>query len=83
MPEQFPAGLLEKLRVRGLKITVSDKPFFPQRACKTKEEIAALTAALRVAETGLRRGIDVLRASKAGRGGLLRLADPSNAGRPR
>ncbi len=71
VPGQFPAGLLEALRRGGLKITVSDQPFFPERARKTKEEIAALTAALRVAETGLRRGIDILKASKPDRRGFL------------
>ena len=71
VPAQFPAGLLEKLRRSGFKITVSDQPFFPQRVHKTKSEIAALTAALRVAEVGLRRGIDVLKASKADRKGAL------------
>jgi Xaa-Pro aminopeptidase len=72
VPGQFPAGLLETLRRRGLKITVSNEPFFPQRARKTEEEVAALTTALRVAETGLRRGIDVLKASKADRRGFLK-----------
>lgn len=71
VPEQTPSGLVEKLRKNRLKITVSDKPFFPERVRKTKAEVAALTAALRVAETGLRRGIDVLKASKPGQRGLL------------
>ena len=71
VPEQFPAGLLEKLRAAGLKITVSTEPFFPERSRKTKEEVAALTVALRVAEAGLRRGIDVLRASKVGKRNAL------------
>lgn len=71
VPEQFPAGLLEKLRVREIAVTVSDKPFFPERTRKTKEEIAALVTALRVAEAGLRRGIDVLKASKPNRQGFL------------
>ena len=71
VPGQFPAGLLETLRRKGLKIIVSEKPFFPERTRKTKEEVAALTAALRVAETGLRRGIDVLKASKPDRRGFL------------
>ena len=72
VPEQFPAGLLEKLRARGLKLTVSDQPFFPQRARKTREEVAALTVALRVAEKGLRRGIDVLKASRPDKRGFLK-----------
>ncbi len=74
VPGQFPAGLLEKLRKGGLKITVSDQPFFPQRSRKTEEEVKALTIALRVAETGLRRGIDVLKASKADQRGFLKWA---------
>jgi len=72
VPGQFPAGLLETLRRQGLKITVSQESFFPQRSRKTKGEISSLTVALRVAETGLRRGIDVLKASKADKRGFLR-----------
>jgi len=72
VPAQFPAGLLEKLRRSGLKITVSEEPFFPQRVRKTEDEVKALTTALRVAETGLRRGIDVLKASKADKRGFLK-----------
>src|ERR1700677_2001411 len=75
VPEQFPGGLLEKLRAKKLKITVSDEPFFPQRARKTPKEIAALAAALRVAEAGLRRGIDVLKASKADKRGFLKWSE--------
>ena len=71
VPEQFPAGLLEQLRAEKLRVKVSREPFFPERVRKTKEEVAALTAALRVAETGLRRGLDVLRASRANRRGAL------------
>jgi Xaa-Pro aminopeptidase len=72
VPAQFPAGLLETLRRKKLKIVVSHEPFFPQRTRKTVEEVAKLTAALRVAEAGLRRGIDVLRASKPDRRGYLK-----------
>jgi Xaa-Pro aminopeptidase len=71
VPGQFPAGLLETLRGKGLRIAVSEQPFFPERARKTKEEISSLTAALRVAETGLRRGIDVLKAARPDRRGFL------------
>jgi Xaa-Pro aminopeptidase len=71
VPAQFPAGLLETLRRKGLKITVSEQPFFPERSRKTKAEVSALTAALRVTETGLRRGIEVLKASKADKRGAL------------
>ena len=72
VPGQFPGGLLEKLRRKGLKITVSETPFFPQRSRKTEAEVIALTEALRVAEKGLRRGIDVLKASKPDKRGFLK-----------
>jgi Xaa-Pro aminopeptidase len=71
VPAAFPSGLLEKLRRAGLKLTVSEKPFFPQRVRKSAEEIAALTNALRVAEAGLRRGIEVLKASRGDKRGAL------------
>ena len=71
VPEQFTAGLLEKLRAAGLKVVVSTEPFFPQRWSKSKQEITALQTALRVTEAGLRRGIDVLKASKPGKRGIL------------
>ena len=41
---------------------------------KTEKEVRGLSAALRVAEAGLRRGIDVLKASKAGKRGVLQWA---------
>jgi Xaa-Pro aminopeptidase len=72
VPAPFPAGLLEALRRQGLKITVSDEPFFPQRVRKTEDEVRQLTTALRVAEKGLRRGIDVLRASQPDKRGFLK-----------
>ncbi len=72
VPAQFPAGLLEMLRARGLKITVTNEPFFPQRSRKTEAEVEALTTALRVAEKGLRRGIDVLKSSTADKRGFLK-----------
>jgi len=71
VPEQFPSGLLEKLRALQLNVTVSSRPFFPERTRKSNEEVAALTTALRVAETGLRRGIDVLKASSPDKRGFL------------
>jgi Xaa-Pro aminopeptidase len=74
VPGQFTAGLLEKLRGAGLKIAVSNEPFFPERARKTADEVKMLTIALRVAEAGLRRGIDVLKASKADKRGFLKWA---------
>jgi Xaa-Pro aminopeptidase len=74
VPAQFPAGLLEKLRGEGLQVKVFEGAFFPERVRKTREEIAALQTALRVAESGLRRGLDVLKASRPDRRGMLQWA---------
>jgi len=71
VPEPFPSGLLQKMRKRGLNVEVAEKEFFPQRRIKTPQEISALSAALRIAERGLRTGIDILRATQITEGGLL------------
>ncbi len=72
VPEQFPAGLLEKLRRRGVEISVATDEFFPERKVKKEEEVTALSAALRVAEAGLQRGIEILRASQITAKGVLK-----------
>jgi Xaa-Pro aminopeptidase len=67
VPAQFPLGLADVLRKRGLPVTAVPGAFFPERMAKKSFEVRALQDALRLAETGLARGIEVLRASKIDR----------------
>ena len=69
VPANFPLGLAKQLR--GLRVTVKQDPFFPAREIKTPAEQRHLTAALRLAEEGMRAGIEVIRLSRIGRGGHL------------
>ncbi|MDD5727842.1 MAG: Xaa-Pro peptidase family protein [Victivallales bacterium] len=60
VPYDFPLGLAEALRGRGLQILPETGVFYPQRQFKGPEELAALTAALRVAEAGMRRALTLI-----------------------
>lgn len=60
VPEEFPLGLARKLENAGL--TVEPQPaLFPQRAVKTPAEVELIRAAVRLAETGLARALEILR----------------------
>jgi len=52
VPEDFPSGLLERLRARGLTITVAEGLVLPEREIKTAREAAAIRAGNKVAVAG-------------------------------
>lgn len=62
--EDFPAGLLERLRARGLKTTVATGPVLPEREIKTAREAAAIRAGNRVAEAGFSAAEALLRRAR-------------------
>ena len=62
VPADFPAGLCDRLRAIGLKISVSNEPFFPQRMIKTAAEAAALREGNRCSALGLAAAERLLRA---------------------
>lgn len=69
VPASFPIGLAKQLR--GIRVSVKTDPFFPGREIKTPMEVAKLDAAMRLTEEGMQSAINVLRASRIGRGGFL------------
>jgi Xaa-Pro aminopeptidase len=69
VPANFPIGLARKLR--GFRLKVNPGPFFPEREIKTPAEIRKLSAALQLAEVGMRTAINVIKSSRVGRGGFL------------
>jgi Xaa-Pro aminopeptidase len=73
-PDSFPLGLADALRKRGFRVRAARGAFFPERTRKSDEEITKIEAALRLAEAGLNRGIEVLRQSKPGKDRMLRWA---------
>jgi Xaa-Pro aminopeptidase len=64
IPEDFPAGLAERLRGLRLNLAVSPGPLFPQRTLKTPAEAAALREGNRCSARGLAAAERVLRASR-------------------
>jgi Xaa-Pro aminopeptidase len=64
VPEDFPAGVYDKLYELGLDLEVSDGPLFPARELKTPAEIAALRAGNRCSALGFAAAERILRASR-------------------
>jgi Xaa-Pro aminopeptidase len=72
VPRTFPLGLARELEERRIRVRAVPDPFWPARALKRKDEVRAITTALRAAEAGLEAGLAALRACRIGRDGYLR-----------
>lgn len=62
VPEDFPAGLYERLFELGLDLTVARGPLFPARELKTPKEAAAIREGNRCSARGLAAAERILRA---------------------
>lgn len=67
VPQDFPHGLAVALQRRRIRVQPSRGMFFPEREIKSPEEVRKITAALRMAETGLSEAIRALRATRIGK----------------
>ena len=72
VPSSFPIGLFRDLQKAGIRLQPVAEPFFPERLRKSRLELRHLAQALRAAEAGLHRGIEVLRAARIGPKQILR-----------
>lgn len=64
VPFNFPAGLATELQSKGISITPVNGACFPQRAIKTKGEIAKIANALKIAESAMLKAEKILAESK-------------------
>jgi Xaa-Pro aminopeptidase len=71
VPERFPAASLEHLRKHGVRVTVKEGMFFPERGVKRPDELAAIRRAQAAAESGVAKALRLLRATKVRRGVLV------------
>ena len=71
VPANFPLALAEELSSEGIRLQTTKELFWPEREAKTDEELKLLRHALSITEKGMARGIEVLAASKPGRGKKL------------
>lgn len=72
VPASFALGYARELTANKIRLTATNGLFWPERETKSDQEIQMMSRALRITETGLARGVEVLKASKIGRGKRLR-----------
>lgn len=64
VPANFPLGLADALRARGIRVRTRPHPFYPERALKTPEEVRAIERAQRATERAVEAALDVLRRAR-------------------
>jgi Xaa-Pro aminopeptidase len=64
IPEDFPAGICDRLRRLGVKLEVADGPLFPAREIKTPDEAAAIREGNRCSALGFAAAERILRRSE-------------------
>jgi Xaa-Pro aminopeptidase len=74
VPANFPLGYANEIKRRGIKLETTNGLFWPAREKKTAEEIKLLERALRITETGMKRGMEILKASRPVAGTKLKWA---------
>jgi Xaa-Pro aminopeptidase len=75
VPQDFPHGLATELQRRHIRVTPRGGLFFPDREFKSAAEVKKISGALLMAEIGMAEGIQVLQASKIGKGRRLLYRD--------
>jgi Xaa-Pro aminopeptidase len=72
VPANFPLGYAEELAANKIRVRATNGLFWPEREAKSDKEVEMMEQALRITEKGLKRAIEVLKASKRGFGKRLR-----------
>ena len=70
VPANFPLSFADPLRQRGFRIEVKPDPFFHERTVKSREEIRAVTQAIRFTEAAIAKAIHAMKKSVIRRGKL-------------
>lgn len=73
VPFDFPAGLFQFLANRRVKVSFSERSFFPGREVKSARELAFITIAQQTAARAMKGAVDMIAACAIGRDGRLRL----------
>ena len=83
VPEDFPAGIFERVRRLGLRVAVADGPVFPERIVKTRAEANALREGNRCSALGIAAAERMLRSSRIRGGRLFHRGSPLTSERLR
>src|SRR2546422_7621841 len=68
VPANFPLRYAEELAANKIRVRATNGLFWPEREAKSENEIEMIGGALRITEKGLKRAIEVLKASQPGPG---------------
>jgi Xaa-Pro aminopeptidase len=71
VPANFPLGYAEELATQKIRVRATNGLFWPEREAKSEDELQLMRRALVITEKGLARAMEVLAASKPGRGKKL------------
>src|SRR5437016_8654864 len=72
VPANFPLGYAQELAANKIRVQAANGLFWPEREAKSENEVEMIGRALRITEKGLKRAIEILKASKPGPGKKLR-----------
>jgi Xaa-Pro aminopeptidase len=72
VPANFPLAYAQELAANKIRVRTTNGLFWPEREAKSNKEIEMIGGALRITETGLRRAIEILKASRPRAGKKLR-----------
>src|ERR1044072_4589689 len=72
VPANFALRYAEELAANKIRVRATNGFFWPDREAKSNKEAEMMRRALRITERGLKRAIEVLKASKPGAGNRLR-----------
>ena len=72
VPANFSLRFAEELAANKIRVRAMNGLFWPEREAKSNKEVQMMGQALRITEKGLKRAIEVLKASKPGPGKRLR-----------
>jgi len=71
VPANFPLRYAEELAAQKIHLRAANGLFWPERETKSRREVQLMERALRITEVGLRRALEVLKASRPSRGKRL------------
>src|SRR5438309_2079177 len=66
VPSNFALGYAQELMANKIRVRATNGLFWPEREAKSENEVEMIGRALRITEKGLKRAIEVLKASKPG-----------------
>src|SRR5213595_3452011 len=72
VPANFPLRYAEELAANKIRVRSTNGFFWPEREAKSDKEVEMMSRALRITEKGLKRAIEILKASTPGAGKRLR-----------